>query len=352
MAALGLGGLLAAYKLWPVVAWQMATPRSVGNVTESLTVADVVRNLCRFTTDFHDPKAADFANQAWFRWEYAAFVGWPALLVLALAGMCRLRLGPRAPKTSAVLPLVGLVAIACGINLALGQGNPWSIASHFGGIPLVEGIRVFGRYQILVVFGIACLVAWAIPAMAELLPAQGRKGAAWLLGAAVAGPAMLQTLVLISAIQSTNQAELAAAGPLPRLGPVPLLAHKASDGSTNQTYLLDNGYWVSNCYEPLSVVRPTLAAAIAPLSEPAPSSIVDLGSDSLTLGYDAAPGGQLHLNLGDASHVQVSVPPGQPTQLTLQRPLTAWRCGAWASFAGAVATAILAFWLRRRGGRG
>ena len=319
LASVGLGVLLAGYKLWPVVAWQLQSPRT-GVLREDVTLADILANTTRFATDYDNVLAKDFANQTWFSWEYNAFIGLTPWIFLAFSAWLWLRRRRKTGRSgtsirsgTSVLFWIGLVAVGLGLNLALGNGNSLSLAHWFQTLPLMSGIRVFSRFQILIVFGVACLISVAMaPCLAWIQSPSRRRIVRWVIPLLLVAPGIIETFTLIGAIRGSSAAEIARNYTLPPAGMAPLLVKQPlgfSRGTTDQTYLLDSGYWVANCYEPLKVAHPRLGELDhIPLTDPPPTRLLDLGSNSLRLLFETPPRGPIRVLLAGASDLSFDAP--------------------------------------------
>ncbi len=364
-----LGLWLAAYKLWPAIRWQLAVPRS-GVRLESYTAWEVIQNTLIFVPDHFTP-----GQQPWHNfpsWAYGAYVG-PAAWALALFALFatvwqhRTRGGAATPALSTTA--FGLALVAVGINLSLGNDHPLSVAYLFRHLPILEGIRVFARYEVLVVFGLSVLVAVAFRAVTDL--AGDRLGARVIragLALAVAAPVAAQSAFLIWNVGALPQWEIAASyEAADRPDPPELIGvmTPGNRGASHQTSLLARGYWIANCRSDLSLpLAPAVAhGSVLPLSSPPPVAIAALTRDTLTLRYAPPPRGPVRLNLRVLDTFRVDPPvrrgPGDAVYfrggdlrdgaITLRASYPGPAEGALASLLGAAAS--VAFHARRRGSR-
>ncbi len=281
--ALGLG--LAAYKLWPALRWQLDRPRS-GVFTESHGLFEVLANTLRFV-----PGGGRLALQPWLEmraWEQHAFVGPGAWALAALAlGMSA---GRARSRPQAGIAAYATVLVASGLALALGNGHPASPAQAFGSLPLLDGVRGFGRYQVLTVFGLSILAAQGFASLRALAAGRPRlRLLAPALALASAGPVAAQAASFVWNLPATrNRAILAYYGSPPRPDPPQLLGMDAVPMARagHQTSLLERGFWIANCYENLTLPGGALALPVGarlPLTDPPPVRLRSLGARRLEL---------------------------------------------------------------------
>ena len=322
ISAHALGPLLASYRLWPMIQWQLDHPRK-GILNENLSLVDLLANTLRYFPDYHEMFDFNFPAQVWFAWEYNAYVGQGVWLAIALALLLwvskRAPQGTKRPERAGLmlmLPLFGLVCCLAGLLLALGNANPFSPAALFHYVPLLSGVRVFGRYQILLIFGLSLLVCRSV----DILFAALHKGrllrygwlTALLLILFVNTLSLIQTVALVSTVEYVNDADHVKTYPLSSRQEPPRLVDQEDimkHGHTHQNHLLRQGYWVGNCYEPMTVSHPPPhSEPIRPLTEPAPNAIVKLTSDSLQLAYGSEVRGRVAINLAVDSSFEFNVP--------------------------------------------
>jgi len=331
---------------------------------EAYDVAQIIGNTLTFVPDYFEPGKA----QPWHvfsSWEYNAYVGpLPWLLALCVFAIPMLRpmfdrasakpdSGARSIEPSAWFA-VGLVVL--GIWFALGNDRAIAPGYLFGGLPLVEGIRGYARFQVLIVFGLAILTAHGIAAISSIarnprvIPA---------LCALVLAPVLVQAGALVWNIAAEpNREILALYGRAD--SETPLLVRTRTrrlQSSRHQTPLLAAGYWIANCRSDLALpgVAPlTRSQRTAPLTVPAPDRLADLTRSSVSLAYSPDPSGTVKLNLRTPFEFDTSVPvdasvnkltfersalAGEPFTMTAR--YTATTEGAIAS--GVAAAATLAF---------
>jgi hypothetical protein len=306
--ALGLG--LAAYKLWPALRWQLDRPRPRA-FSEAHGLLEVLADTLRFV-----PAGGSLALQPWLElraWEQHAFVGPGAWALAALAlGLAagRARPGPQAGVAAWAAALV-----ATGVALALGNGHPASPARVFGALPLLDGVRAFGRYQVLTILGLATLAAQGFAALRALTAS--RPALRWLPAAlfvATAGPVAAQAAGFVWNLSATrNEAILAWYGSPPRPDPPQLMgiARVPMARAGHQTALLERGYWIANCYENLTLPGGALAlpeGARVPLTDPAPTRLSSLGRDRLELELPRGGGGFVEIELRVPEGFETSAP--------------------------------------------
>jgi len=343
LAAHGLGLVMSAYKLWPVIAWQGSYPRQ-GVMRERLAGSDLFMSLQRFVPDFGRVEQV-FRGQFWGYWEYAAFIGPVPLILSALTGLFLLvsRFTQPAAKRKSVSPkskragkaaaaptreivslpsplkpvalLLAPLLLVFGFSLSLGNDHPLSLIHYLEVLPLIEGIRVFARYQILIIFGLAVLSAAGIAVAGRLVPGRYVRAVQLSLGAAVAFPVLAQSAVLIWAITGMTDDQLRSHYNLTDDRPdLPDLytqdeAVWNKQMITHQRFFTERGHWLGNCYEPMSrsgvFLLPTLRTSI---TSPAPEKILYLGSSSVTLGYAPTVAGDVKVNLSPYPFVTADVP--------------------------------------------
>jgi hypothetical protein len=292
ITAHALGLWLAAYKLWPVIRWQLAYPRQ-RVMFESYSVWEVIRNTLLFVPDYLQPGS----QQAWHvypAWGYNAYVGPVAWLLAAFAAIAVIAKSSRTGGSRDDRRGGGfaLLLIAIGIALSLGNDSPLSPASVFRHFPLLDGIRAFNRYQILIVFGVSTLVAHGLSAIAA--QRGGRAGSKAIAGALALGalaPVLAQAGLLAWNVPATSKTEILARYPaVDPPEPPQLIGKRWADlrESGHESALLERGYWIGNCHSDLTLpaLRLWLPGGVSkPISWPAPDGLGQLGRNSLTLSY-------------------------------------------------------------------
>jgi len=368
-----LGLWWAAYKLWPVMRWQLGSPRG-DLVLEAYGPLQVLGNTLRFVPHY-------FAAETWLpwfvlpAWGYNAFVGPAPWLLAGVAVVTLLRSrGTAGAKPDRGSMAFALLLVGAGLLLALGNDSPWSPARGFRYLPLLGGVRAFNRYQILLVFGLAILAAHGVAWITGRVAAK-RFGRA-LLGLVVLAtvvPVLAQSALLVWNIAAQPRHGLLAAYPVStRPEPPELMGtyhswHALSGGTGHQWSVLERGYWIANCYANLSMPRlrrtPLITSSV-PLSNPPPDRVVGLTRDTLTLAY--APGGarRVALNLPvlptfrfnapaetmPSGHVAFRTRDLPENRLSVTAAYSGPQAGAWTSLTGLLAGLAVAgrAWRRRR----
>ena len=275
----GLGAGLAAYKLVPVVAWQKAFPRE-GVLSESNSLLDVIQNLLVFRPGFINHLHFSNPDQTWFDWEYSAFIG-PVALLLSLTALI---VWKKFTGEKRKLLFLALLLLFLGLNLGLGDKSFLSLAQFFKHFPILEGIRVFSRFQILTLFAVCILVMLALELFQELLQKYHLRA---LVMGLVLVPVLLQFVVLMSSIQAVANKDIEEL--YKKVGGI-ASGHWNHSGFdlqspfSYQTVVLKNGGWVGNCYEPMNVRRISLKEPNLPLSSIVPQEM-SLGLQSLHLTF-------------------------------------------------------------------
>jgi hypothetical protein len=365
-----LGLWLAAYKLWPVVRWQIDSPRS-GVRIEAHAPGKVLSNTLELVPDFFD--FGSLQAGSWPPWEHAAFVGplpWLLAALAACAALARRWARRRGASSRAGCRGTGfaLLLLVIGFDLSLGNGSAWSVARLFTSIPLLDGIRVFPRYQILVLLGLSILSASGFAILQQSLASTpARRAAAIGIALATAAPALLQAFLLVWNVEASPHTALVRRYPSPK-GATPQLVGVTSTGGPragHATALMARGFWIANCREDLAFPFPILLLpprSVAPLSEPAPLAVRELGHDSLTLAYAERLEGSVRLALPFAASFESSVPPerverGRASfaardlrggELRISARPAGREAGAWATLAGLAAA--VAYLRRHRNG--
>ena len=306
---LGIG--CAIYRLGAVASWQMQWPRS-GVLQESYGLMDVLAFSWRWVGTYAGGDGVEvfFPRQVWGYWEYNNYLG-PVALLLAVLGTSLLLLRQRG-RWLLVLPAFCIVA---GLLLSLGNGSPQTPGYFFRMLPIISGLRVFTRYQILVDFGVALLVACVFCDSLWQRLGRMRTVFAVLLAMAVVGPPLAMTAVLVNDVRATPTKDILSLYPsFPKTQP-PRVIDPVHFG--HQTALIQAGYWVVGCYEPLSLGTSWIGGPLTrgkpeSLTDPSLPSSVELSSDTLTLRLPLV-GSEEDVRL------RVGVPPQALSNLTLER---------------------------------
>jgi hypothetical protein len=310
---------VALYKLIPVAAWQQMHPR-VGVHDESLYPTQMFANLLRIDSDYDNMMAQAFDGQFWFLWEYNAYIG----LMPVAAALFALLYFRRDLQTLRRFAYPGLL-ILCGVLLA-GGNEHWSAPGYwFRHLPLVNGIRVFGRFQVLIIFGIALLSGFGFRGMIDLAARQVklRSGIIALIAGLTLVPLLLQNALHVKTVRGVTFASLdglyqppadTAASKLPLL--VAMQGNFVKTGITHHDYLIRRGGIVANCYDPLTLERPpvpfTEMERWVALSAPPPAG-VKLSPLAMALSYQDAGVGPVTLYLTNGT---------PPVTVTDQRPVS------------------------------
>jgi len=322
LAAQALGAWLAAYKLWPVIRWQLLSPRRFF-APESYGLGEILlaslrwipsRDLLAVNPWQH---VVESATPPWGPWELYAFVGAVPWLLAAIAVTLRLLGRSRTVASGPAgfdVAAYGLLLVVLGVATTLGSGHPASPAQWFGTLPLLSGVRAFGRFQILTVLGIASLGAAGFAVLERRWSVcRGRPGLLLGVAAAAATPVIAQAALLVWDIPATPKAKiLARYGDPPHPDPPELVAVSSGvrEGG-HQTTLLESGYWIANCYTNLTVsgaTPPLPARTRAPLSEPPPIALTSLAHDRLELAYAPDDEGWIRLRLRVLDGFEVDAP--------------------------------------------
>ncbi|HKA15730.1 MAG TPA: hypothetical protein VKH41_11980, partial [Myxococcota bacterium] len=317
LGAHALGILLAAYKIWPIVRWQLDAPRT-GVFREAYSLWNVLENTVLFVPAYFD-QAPLRPHYQLPNWGYNAFVGpVPWLLAIAVLGAVaahrfRARGGP--PPADPLAAGFAAALIGLGFWLSIGNAHPLGLGSVFERLPVLSGVRGFNRYQTLIAFGVAILCAQSFPMLAARWRVSG--GGCALLAAGCAVPVLLQTAFLVWNLPATPRAAIlasyphdpAADGRAPRqIVQVPFQI----DHSGQQAVLLDAGYWIANCYSPVTPAPGAgphgLTNAKIPLSSPEPVSARIAGPDRLVLEYPPGLSGDVRLHLRVPEQAELDVP--------------------------------------------
>ncbi len=275
----GLG--VALYKLFPVIAWQRLFPRE-GVLQEALTPAAMVANLLRIDANYDNMLAKAFDDQFWFLWEYNAFIGAVPIIAAVCGLSTAFRHHSRSTETVSkdlLLIRYGVLLIICGTLLSAGNTYWYTPGYWFKQLPLVGGIRVFGRFQILIIFGIVVLASIGCR---DVLNKSARLNKYWhssqaavfaFVMALTILPLLFQTGLHISSIRGTPFQTLESfyqPSGAKILQLVLMDGNYLQTGNTHHDYLLRQNGIVANCYDPLKLQRPP-----APFGHVAGSSTVN-----------------------------------------------------------------------------
>lgn len=309
VAANMLGALMAAYKIWPVIEWQFDAPR-VGVRLEAYDLGQILTSTLTFVPDYFQVRRLE----SWFvysSWEYNAFVG-PMTWLLAAFGAVGVFARNHLPRG----PIwIGVLLVVIGTSLSLGSDSPWSLARYTRELPVINGIRAFVRFQVLVVFGLSVLAAEGFRRLLawRLSPAI-RKPLLIITAAALTVPPVAQATVLVWNILAQRNSDILA-----------LYSHPGASGPMQQrmlrrknlyprheTSLIDAGYWIANCKSDMKL--PGIAPFAErgkpyPISIPPPSEVVIAGPSALRLSYaDASTKASkvfLNVRIGESSRLDV-----------------------------------------------
>lgn len=351
-----LGLWLAAYKLFPVIRWQLDSPRQ-GMLFESYSVIEILRNTLAYVPSYSVHHGVPW--HVYPNWGYNAFVGvmpWICAFAVVLCALAGRRIAAATGADASRFfargwdgSVFAAVLIVLGVVLALGNDNPASPAYLFRHLPVLEGVRAFNRYQVLIVFGLAILVAQSgCIVQAMLAPRrQLRRLALSLLAVAVVGPVAAQFYSLAASIKIIPNTAIAAqyfeGSRDPQMGPPTLIRNRRQSlrTSRHETALLERGYWIQTCRSDLNLARMrglprdrTFA-----LTHPPPTRLESLSHDSLTLFFAEKTSGPdaIHLRLLEGFDVEVdTVRAG--SRVTVRARYPGPREGAIASGAGLAAT--------------
>ena len=308
-----LGIVISFYKLGAIMAWQMNHPRS-GVIAERLTLLDVFETTQRFVTDYFD-LVQYFPSQFWSYWEYNNYVGpMPVLLVIyacgalmvALYGRLRHREGYPSFSYGVVL---GALLIVSGVLMTLGNDHPLSPARFLRYFPFVNGIRVFGRYQIMTLFGIVTLVGYALTLLERHIDKikidrrliMAIKAAIFL---AVCLPAAAQAAVLMWNVKAMSNRvlveDLYKLRPQPGNQPLMIKPARTGDWST-QAILVENNVFPAQCYEQLTSYYVNLenfpVGFTYSLTSEARARLTDVTTNSFGLSFPDDLTGEVRLNI-------------------------------------------------------
>jgi hypothetical protein len=361
VTAHALGVWLAAYKLWPVAAWQLLHPRS--NVyPESRSALGVLGGLAGLVPDFAGEGVLGPRDP--FVLGGGAYLG-PVPWFVAALGLIRLvrrrpggAAGGRPPDRVAGALAVAFVLL--GFALALGNAHPSSPASWFRHFPLLSGIRGFVRFEILAVFGIAVLVAQAVA---------GSSRMRCVLALLAVAPLLAQAGFLAWRIPARPHAGIVSSYPGTPPSDLPEFVGVTQGLRMDRTALLEEGFWIANCYDNITLPMRRVEArrgARVPLSEPPPERIVALGRDRITLSFAPGTGGLIRLSLPGLEGFEYDAPvrairEGRARfrvrdltgeRLTIRARYPGVREGAWASALGALALCFGVLVAARSAGRG
>jgi hypothetical protein len=309
--AQALGAMLAAHKLWPVLRWQMAFPREAAPA-ESNALSSLLSGTVNFLSGASQSLGAPW--RFYYEWEQFSFVG-PLPWVLGLAAIAAAVLQPwktlRASRDAVTL-LYALLLVAIGLALAVGNAST-NLGGVFASLPLLSGIRGFGRYQILVVFGLSILTGMGVVALSSSWRGHRHwRVAEALLAITTMVPVLAQTGVLVWHVSATPNSELLARYQSPDRPDIPELVtvRPVRDWEArDQSSLILGGFWIANCYSNLWLpVLPELArpGLRLPISNPPPERIRYLRTNEMALEYPA--GRPVALNLRLLGGFELNVP--------------------------------------------
>jgi hypothetical protein len=362
-----LGLWLASYKLWPVVRWQLEFPR-VGVLPESYAPWTVIADTLRFVPRYLGAPPVPLGPRNYPAMEYNAFVGPVPWLLAGVAVVAWL--GRRSSRP--LEPGFGIALVAIGIALALGNENPWGPGYLFIDLPVLSGVRAFARYQILVVFGLAVLVAFGIDPLARRARATIGAGAGLALrlalAAAVCIPVLAQSRALVWNVHATPDREILSEyglepGATPTTPSLVGIRFPGGGMPMHAKAVVESGHWVANCREDIALAERVRLPVhtLAAVSRPAPRR-VSLAARSLALEFDpdvgritprlqSLPdlrfGAPLH-RTDTATWIDGTGLDGEPLRIVAHYPGPG--AGAWASAIGALAAGLLALLAWRRHG--
>jgi len=159
----------------------------------------------------------------------------------------------------------------------------------FGPIPVLGGVRAFSRYQILVVFGLAILVAQAWPQVERSLDARWTMAVRVFLAVGILAPLLYESTLVVGSLRARPVAAIQEVyGPAPAVPALLWTRRPFLHSVKHQTAALEAGYWIGNCVSDLSLpnaIEPHPSETVVPLSTPPPSEIASLGHDRIALAY-------------------------------------------------------------------
>lgn len=287
-----MGGLLASYKLIPVL-FQSLSRRRDDIFAEQYSPVLFVRTFFQFVSRpermWQEYRTSDLFY-GW--WEYSAFIS-PVLPMLSftLVGLwlwqCLFRSkvirggsddksGSRINSLQSRLTCFAVLVI--GVGLILSLGNAWWLAvvdqfpSSFAMVfkIFLQSVRVFPRYQVLAVFGMTLCSALALEHYAQWL-FNGRKTNPnrWIpaaIAVLMAGPSVVQSGVMAKKIMAVPDREIIRFFQLENslkdadeMG-VTLLANRFLEMPgilSVQDLIIRRGHIVDECYDPFYPVRPS-----------------------------------------------------------------------------------------------
>ncbi|MCZ6571243.1 MAG: hypothetical protein O7B23_13890, partial [Deltaproteobacteria bacterium] len=316
-----LGLWIAAYKFWPILRWQLGAPRQ-SIPEERYGLVEILANHLLFVREFEHA-----GTQAWHvlpSWGYNAYLG-PFALGLALFALVALAArwrGWRPQPVARVDPVAGgfaaLLALI-GIDLALGNASPVSVSSWFRHIPVLEAVRGFNRYQILVVFAIASLASIGFAVLQRWWHPGRLRTLVPVLALATVAPVLVEATLQVYELPNLPNSELLKThrgrqrAEIPQLIGVVArsgLRWKRFRGVGAQTALIQQGYWISNCATDLDLATPVnLHPGVrSPLSSPEPLGVVEHSRDRLTLQLPTHAKGQVTLHLSTLDGFEFNAP--------------------------------------------
>ena len=312
MGAHWLALWIAIYKIAPIVVWQLNFPRQ-GVYPERISFMEVANQFLLFVPDYFEIKQY-FDSQTWGYWENNAFIGPIALLIVGMGFLFLViqRSANRLVKLPAPLKLglaFGCTCLTFGVLMALGNDHPFSPARLFRYLPLLNGIRVFGRYHILNLFGLSILLACAITILSTWRPISQLKIPyrvilQIVLMVGICGPGIWQSGHLIWNIKGLPYSFLEAKV-YPNMNTTPkrpfLIKALRNGFNTMQSFLLDHGFFAAECYEPMANQYVNLSqmpvGSIYPLASSPSVTFAAATTNSFSLDFGEDTSNQVQINL-------------------------------------------------------
>ena len=377
-----LGMWMAAYKLWPAIRWQLEYPRP-GVMLEARSLETIF-----YSTVSWDTSAIRYASA------YLGPFAWLLCILAVYVAARKLRAKAGSERTGMSTTAYALVLLGAGVTLSLGNNHPLSPGSLFSHFPVLDGVRGFLRYQILIALGVAILVSQSFAILTKRLgPGWARRVGVGLASTATLAPVLVQGALVIWNIDSRPNAELfgpfepnlprqpgppvMAVAPFVRFYPLGMWSSSIILRPRQQTTLLRHGLWIANCRTDLSlphrfftVPRPNRRSnwtkvvpySMIPLSHPPPLKIEGPTRDSLTLIYPDGLQEEILLNLivldsfelngtsraDDSGRVRVDPRSLAGNRLTIRAVQAGVREGFLVSLTGLVASGLFFMFDRRR----
>ncbi len=305
---------MAAYKLVPILLWQRQFPRQV-SIFENMPAKYVWMNMLHFLPGPFDGHTSLWPGQSYANWEYNAFMGWPALLAAAV-GLALSLTGKKWRRTA----IFALTMILIGWSLSLGNLHPQGLGQVFQFLPFLNDVRVFGRYEIMVIFGVAILAALGMRALARGVRRLGHMGGLVLVALAliIVAPATAEFASLVWHVSGVSDAVGLAYFASLGQSFEPTLVNPDGGGYEAERLAIEQGYWVGKCYEVINIPRLAFGARTA-LSDPPGVFPWRIGSSHLVLAVANNVAADIKLNLVSMDHFQVSLPYTRvsPNQITI-----------------------------------